>query len=552
LLGTGLASVSTVSAYSTSPTATGPASDGVPFVTRYAQRAMVSSVDNLATAAGVQMLWRGGSAVDAALAANAVLTVVLPNQCGLGGDLFALVHDDAGTPVALNASGRSGSGADPATLRAQGLSRIPPRDHVASVPVPGCVDGWVELHRRFARLGLEEILEPARRYADQGFPAPPYLAQAVPKVATSAAGPELAPNGRLAPGEVIRRPGVARLLAAIASDGRQGFYEGEFGEALVALGKGEFTEDDLRRGEARWVEPLSARLWGRDVWTAPPNSQGYLVLCAGWIAERLELPSDPADALWAHLLVEAMRQAAYDRPEVLHEDADGPALLSPERLEPRLAGISRTGVSGVPDPVSPGGTTYLCAVDDDGMSVSLIQSNGMSFGSHLVLGDTGVFLHNRGIGFSLDEGHPAEYGPGRRPPHTLAPVLVTEPSGTLHAVLGTRGGDSQPQVLLQLLTRLLLHDQDPASALAAGRWVLRGAEDDTSFNTWGFQGSVRVALEGQVPQSWASALTGLGHRVEIEPPYDHPFGHAQMIVAGRGRLAGAADPRSLSGAAGGF
>ena len=287
-------------------------------------------------------------------------------------------------------------------------------------------------------------------------------------------------------------------------------------------------------------------------WTAPPNSQGYLALSAGWIAERLDLPKDPAHPLWAHLLVEASRQAAYDRPEVLHERADGRALLAPERLEPRLAAVSRTGTADVADPSMPGGTTYLCTVDDDGMSVSLIQSNGMSFGSHLVVGKTGVFLHNRGLGFSLEEGHPAEYRAGRRPPHTLAPILVTNPDGGLHAALGTRGGDSQPQVLLQLLTRLLFHGQDPGTALAAGRWVLRGAEDDTSFNTWGYHGSVRVALEGQVPGSWAEALRDLGHRVELEPPYDHPFGHAQVIVAERGRLTGAADPRALSGTVGGF
>ena len=541
-----------MSTYSSSPTATGPVLAGTPFVSRYARRAMVSSVDNLATEAGVAMLRRGGSAVDAALAANAVLAVVLPNQCGLGGDLFAIVHRDPEKPVAINASGRAGSGADPDALRAEGFTRMPSRGNVASVPVPGCVDGWVELHRRFARLGLEEVLEPARRYADDGFPAPPYLTEAVPKVVTTSAGPELAPGGNLGPGDVIHRPGVGRLLAGIASGGRRAFYEGEFGESLIDLGAGQYTEDDLRRTQAQWVDPLSVRLWGRDVWTAPPNSQGYLALSAGWIAERLDLPSDPTDPLWAHLLVEAARQAAYDRPEVLHEGADGRDLLAPDRLEPRLAAVSRTGTADVADPSMPGGTTYLCTVDDDGMSVSLIQSNAQSFGSHLVVGDTGVFLHNRGIGFSLEEGHPAEYRPGRRPPHTLAPILVTNPDGGLHAALGTRGGDSQPQVLLQLLTRLLFHGQDPAAAVAAGRWVLRGAEDDTSFNTWGYHGSVRVALEGQVPGSWAEALRDLGHRVELEPPYDHPFGHAQVIVAERARLTGAADPRALSGTVGGF
>lgn len=530
----------------------GPAPAGVPFTTRYTRRAMVNTVDNIASEAGVQMLRHGGNAVDAALAANAVLAVVLPNQCGLGGDLFALVHRDREAPAVLNASGRMGSGSDAGALRTDGHARVPARGDIRSVPVPGCVDGWVELHRRFARLSLEQIVEPARRYAEDGFPASPYLAQAAPKVADTAAGYELAPGGRMAPGQVIRRPGLARLLAGIATAGRHDFYEGEFGEGLIDLGAGLYTEDDLRRCQADWVEPLSVRLWDRDVWTVPPNGQGYLALSAAWMTERLDPPHDPDDPQWAHLLIEASRQAAYDRPVALHENADAAALLSPDRLEPRLANVTRTGTADLADSYLPGGTTYLCTADEDGMAVSLSQSNAMSFGSHLVVGDTGVFLHNRGIGFSLDAGHPAAYGPGRRPPHTLAPLLVTNTDGGLHTVLGTRGGDSQPQVLLQLVTRLLLHEQDPAGALAAGRWVLRGMGDDTSFDTWGYGGAVRTALEDQVPDSWPDALRRLGHRVETEPPYGHPFGHAQVISAEDGRLAGAADPRSLSGAVAGF
>jgi gamma-glutamyltranspeptidase/glutathione hydrolase len=541
----------TCSTLANSIAVTGRVPDGVPFVTRYARSAMVGSVDNLATEAGVEMLRRGGNAVDAALAANAVLTVVLPNQCGLGGDLFALVHQNQNTPVALNASGRTGSGADPTVLRAAGKTRMPPLGDIASVPIPGCVDGWAQLHQRFSKLSLTEILEPARRYADEGFPASPFLVQSVSKISNTAVGSELAPDGTLGPGQVIRRPGMARLLAGIASGGRASFYEGEFGRGLMRMGKGLYTEEDLARVQAEWVRPLSMRLWGRDVWTAPPNSQGYLLLSAGWIAERLDLPT-PTNPLWAHLLIEAARQAAYDRPEVLHERADADSLLSSTRLQPRLSAISRTGVADLTDRYMEGGTTYLCAVDGEGMSVSLIQSNAMSFGSRLVVEGTGVFLQNRGIGFSLEEGHPAEYGPDRRPPHTLSPVLITNPDHSLHGVLGLRGGDSQPQVLLQLLVRLLKHGQDPAEAMTAGRWILRGANDATSFNTWGYRGSVRSALEGQVPQTWPDKLRRLGHKVEVDPPYDHAFGHAQIILSDGERLAGATDPRSLSGSIGGY
>src|SRR5699024_3655807 len=337
----------------------------MPFTTRDTPRAMGSTVDHLATEAGVQMLRRGGEAVDAALAANAVLPVVLANQCGLGGDLFALVHTDQGPPFALNASGRTGSGADAATLRAEAHTTMPFHKDVRTATVPGCVDGWTELHQRFAGLSLAEILEPARRYAVEGFPAAPYLVRALRDIADTPVGRELAPNGQPCPGELLRRPGAGRLLAAIATDGRRGFYEGEFGEGLLAMGAGLFTEEDLRRPQSEWVDPLCVRAWDRDIWTAPPNSQGYLALSAAWMAERLDLPSDTSDPQWPHLLIEATRQAAHDRPEVLHEGADGAALVSAPRLEPRLAKISRSCTADLVEHQMPGGTTHLCVVDAD-------------------------------------------------------------------------------------------------------------------------------------------------------------------------------------------
>jgi gamma-glutamyltranspeptidase/glutathione hydrolase len=524
----------------------------VPFVSRYAPRAMVSTVDNLATEAGLLMLRRGGNAVDAAIAANAVITVTLPNQCGVGGDLFALVHQGDGPPTVLNASGRSGSGADPGPLRDAGHEVMPHRGDVRSSTIPGCVDGWIALHERFSRLSLSELLEPAIRYAVDGFPASRYLAQAVVGLEPSYARDEVAPGGTVRAGQMIRRPGAGRALAAVASGERKAFYEGEFGEGLIALGAGLFTEDDLQQPNADWVTPAVMRVWDHDLWTPPPNSQGYLTLSAAWMAERLDLPTDAEDPLWAHLLIEAARHAAHDRTEVLHEGTDAAQLLAPDRLLPRIANISRTGTADLQEEHRTGGTTHLCVVDDQGMAVSLIQSNSMSFGSRLTVGDTGVWLQNRGFAFSLVEGHPAEYAPGRRPPHTLSPLLVTNTDGSLHSVLGTRGGDSQPQILLQLITRLLVGKEEPATALAAGRWVLRGKHDESAFNTWGYQGSVRVAVEGQAPPSWVDGLSRLGHRVEPAGDFSHAFGHAQIIVSEHGRLAGAADPRALAEAVAGF
>lgn len=524
----------------------------MPIVSRRTVTAMVASVDNLATEAGVEMLRHGGSAADAAIAANAVLAVTLPNQCGLGGDLFAIVSRAGEKPVVLNASGRSGSGADPDALRAEGYSAMPARRDVRTSTVPGCVDGWIALHERYGRLSLAELVAPAVQYARFGFPASPYLTRALNGLEDVDVAEEFGADAPISVGSRLRRPHLARVLECVARDGRESFYAGEFGESLLAMGQGYYTADDLKAGQANWVEPLFMRLWNYDVWSSPPNSQGYLTLSAAWLAQEVGLPKDPNDPVWAHLLIESMRQAAYDRPSVLSEHVDGMELLSESRLRPRLAAISRERSADLRDSYGPGGTTYLCAVDGDRTSISFIQSNAMSFGSRLLVGNTGIFLQNRGIGFSLAKGNAAELAPRSRPPHTLSPLLVTNAAHEAKFVLGTRGGDSQPQILLQLLARVLVGGEDPAEALAAGRWLLRGAADETSFNTWGFRGSVRVALEGQAPVKWARGLSALGHRVEAEEAYSHPFGHAQVIALEQSGLIGAADPRALAESVGGF
>jgi gamma-glutamyltranspeptidase/glutathione hydrolase len=523
-----------------------------PFPTLYASGGMVCAVDHLAASAGVAMLRAGGSAADAAVATSAVLAVTTQHMCGMGGDLFAVVHTGDGPPVALNASGRAGSGADPARLRAEGNERMPFLGDIRTVPVPGCVDGWLALHARFGRLSLAEVLEPARAYAADGFPVAATLAAAAQRLGPVDHAEDFTAGGPLHPGDIVRRQGVARTLAAIAAGGRDAFYRGEFGEGLLALGQGEFTEDDLARSQADWVDPLSVDAWDHRVWTTPPNSQGYLTLAGAWIAEKLDLPGDPADPLWAHLTVEAARQAAYDRAAVLHDRADGAALLDPKRLEPRLLAIDPDGAAPLGDEYAEGGTIHLAAVDRDRMGVSLIQSNAANFGSLLVVPEVRIFLHNRGIGFSLVEGHPAEYGPGRRPPHTLSPALVTRPDGTLRHVIGTMGGDSQPQILLQLLARLLATRQSPGTAIAAGRWALAAQAPGTGFDTWNEGGRVRVQIEGHAPRPWDEGLRQRGHNVWRTDPFSHAFGHAHVIAVDGDQLAAASDPRTRAGAAAGY
>jgi gamma-glutamyltranspeptidase/glutathione hydrolase len=508
---------------------------------------MVASADQLATQAGLAILALGGNAVDAAIATNAAIAVTGPHLCGMGGDLFALVHH-RGEVFSLNASGRAGSGASAGALRAEGHGTMPFRHDIRTVTVPGCVDGWAALHARFGSLPMATLLAPAIALAEDGFPASPLLVGSAAMVDPLARETlfELCSQARR-PGERVVRPGVARALRAIADGGRDAYYRGEFGDGLLRLGDGWFTDDDLAANRAEWVTPLRAAAFGVDLWTIPPNSQGYLTLGGALVASGLPLPGDPDSEHWAHLLVEAAKVAGHDRPAVLHEHADGDALL--QVIRDRAGTLDQERASSLGVNGTDGDTTYLCTTDSDGMGVSLIQSNASGFGSWVVEPNTNINLHNRGLGFSLQPGHPAELRPGARPPHTLSPALATRGSD-LAAVFGTMGGDGQPQILLQIAARLFHHGQSPAAAIHAGRWVLRGPV--TGFDTWTSQSGPVLMIEGNAPSDWVTALAARGHHTEALPPYDSNFGHAHAIVRDEhGFWSGAADPRTRVGSVAG-
>lgn len=509
---------------------------------------MVCSVDHLASSAGVAVLRAGGNAVDAAVATSAVLAVTTQHMCGMGGDLFALVHRAGDAPLALCAAGRAGSGASSAALRADGHTSVPLVGDVRAATVPGCVDGWVALHERGARLELAALLAPAVALARNGFPASPILARAIPAVAHLDGADDYRREGGVRTGDLIRRPDVATILEAIGVGGREAFYGGSFGRGLVAVGDGLFTPDDLAVSQADWVEPLGLRAWGHQLWTVPPPSQGYLALAGACIAEGLPLPGSSEDPVWAHLLVEAARWAGHDRPSVLFDGADGDALLARDELDRRRAAIHPDRRTSPGVATAGGGTIYLCTADGEGGAVSLIQSNASGWGCHIVVPGTGIFLHDRGLGFSLEPGHPAELAPGRRPPHTLSPALVTHGDGRLAHVVGTMGGDMQPQVVLQLLARLLHGGESPGAAVSAPRWVLGNG----GFSTWTGEGQDHVSLEDGAPETWADGLRARDHEVQWLPPTAN-VGHAHVISrSDDGVLGGAADPRALTGAATGF
>jgi gamma-glutamyltranspeptidase/glutathione hydrolase len=490
----------------------------------------------------------GGNAVDAAIATNAAIAVTCPHLCGLGGDLFALVHVD-GEVFALNSTGRAAAGADAAAMRAEGHTEMPFRLDIRAVTVPGCVDGWMALHERFGTLPMDVLLEPAIALAAAGFAASPLLVGAAARTDEGASANLVELISQLTrPGARVRRVGVARTLEAIAAGGRAAFYEGEFGAGLKTLGNGFYADADLTAPIAEWVTPLTTQAFGVDLWTIPPNSQGYLTLGASALASQLDLPADPTDPLFAHLLIEAATAAGFDRPDALSHTADGDELL--RRIAGRLELIDTERASDRWAPARDGDTTYLCTVDGNGMGVSLIQSNAAGFGSGLVEQSTGINLHNRGLGFNLLEGHPAELKPGHRPPHTLCPAMATT-DGSLRAVFGTMGGDAQPQILLQVAARLFHYGQSPAAAIDAGRWALQGPS--TGFDTWTSGQAPSVAIEGQAPDDWMSELARRGHKVELRPSYDSGFGHAHAIVIdAEGFRAAAADPRTMVGTAAGI
>lgn len=495
----------------------------------------------LSASAALEIMRSGGNAVDGAIAANAVQGVVAPETCGVGGDLFALVHTPGNrSPRCLNASGRAGSGADASVLRRRGHTVMPLRGP-EPVTVPGCVDGWYALSGRFGSLPLSAVLAPAMRLATEGFPASRELAATWTRHAsllkTQASAPPMFPGGRPpTTGQRITRPYLADTLAAIVS-GRDRFYLDRIGPGVTEATGGAITREDMEEDQAEWVTPLSMHVLGRTAWTTPPNSQGYLTLATLSIFERLDLTDDPVDPAYWHGLIEAYRSVAWERDLLLADPKTG--VPGTELLDPGLLGRRAARI----DPLrarewgrlasAVGGTAYMCTVDSQGMGVSLIQSNFHGIGSGLSAGRTGVWLQNRGAGFSLVPDHPNELKPGRRPLHTLSPTVWTD-NDRLVLVLGTRGGHQQPQLLAQVAAHLYHAALDPASAQLVPRWTIGDLN----------AARPEVMVENRLDRSTTDALRTRGHRVTISGPWMADWGPVSAIRIGADGLREAvADPR---------
>jgi gamma-glutamyltranspeptidase / glutathione hydrolase len=558
------------------PEAAGPASlhrntarDTAPAPARLVRGAggAVVAPHHLATAAGLAVLAAGGHAVDAAIATSAVLGVVMPNGCGLGGDAFWLVWDEAaGEQVALNGSGRAPAAVSADALRSRGLDRIPLRGPL-SVTVPGAVRSWADAHRRWGRLSRVAILAAAIEHADAGFPAWDGLIRAVEE--TDASLPAAAwargfrqiwrPAGRpWLRGEAIRLPALAATIRTLADDGFDAFYDGALGEriagALAAAG-GPHGPKDLREHQSTWETPLSIAYRGVRVTTHPPNSSGILALEILNVLERFAPPAGAtcgargwAAATWLHLQIEAAKLVYADRDATLTDPAfrDVPVaeLLSKDRAAALAARIDPRRADPAPTPVRTlvGGTAYLGVVDADGNAVSLIQSNAAGFGSGVLDVVTGVHFQDRGASFSLDPTHPNVIAPRKRTAHTLLPgMLFRGGERSPWVVGGSMGGDIQPQIHAGLVSALVDGGADLATAIAAPRVTV--APDG-----W-LAPPVAVRCDGALGPGVEAALRELGHDLRLVP-YDGSLGqeHAIELVDGgpahRGSLAATTDPRS--------
>ena len=525
---------------------------------------------HLATAAGLHVLRSGGSAVDAAIATNAVLGVVMPSGCGIGGDAFWLIWEAGeARQHALNGSGRSAAAADAAALRASGITTLPRRGPL-SITVPGAVRSWGDAHRRFGRLTRDEVLAPAVELARAGFPASDGFIGAVettfPLVAEEL-GPDAGfasvyrPHGRpWRPGERVRLPALADTLETLARDGFDAFYDGDLGErqarALTAVGS-PIRFEDLREHTSTWGEPIAIDYRGVRVTTHPPNSSGMVALELLGLLEQFEPPGAASfgpegvtDARWIHLNLEAAKIAMADRDAYLTDPAarDVPVatLLDRDRLATQAAGIDLTRASRPAAATNPrgGGTIFLATVDADGNAVSLIESNYMGFGSGVVDPATGIHYQNRGSYFSLEPDHPNVLEPRKRTLHTLLPgMLFRDGQSGPWIVAGAMGGDAQPQVHAQFVSAVVDGRLDVRTAIAAPRFYIEPADH--------FAPPTSVFLEPRHAAGIDDALRALGHELVPTAPFDSNLGHEHAIElvdggpgAPDGSVAAATDPRS--------
>lgn len=497
----------------------------------------VAASQPLAVACGLEVLRKGGNAIDAAVATAAGLNVTEPGSTGLGGDAFCLIYDAKTKQVfAMNASGHSAASLSLERLAKEGIARLPDR-HPYNVTVPGACAGWCDAVEKYGKLSMAQVLEPAIRLAEEGFPVAPLTAhswQVAAKniLAHSHNGLEITINGR-GPnaGEIFRNPGLAKTMRIISEGGRKAFYEGQPADAIVsslAEAGGLLTHADLAAHATSWVDPISIDYHGIRVWECPPNGQGIAALMALNIMKGFDLQAlDALSPERLHLMIEAMRLAFADArryvtdPELVHVPVE--ALLSDGYSDQRRAMIDPLKASacfGYGDPNYKSDTVYLSAADAEGNACSFINSTYMGFGSGIVPKGFGFSLQNRGANFNLDPEHPNALAPGKRPYHTIIPAMATyADSGDLYASYGVMGGFMQPQGHMQVTIGMVDDQLDPQAALDRPRFCIQ------PNNPQGL-----IQLEEGIPVKTMAALAEKGHPVVPVSGYARAtFGRGQII-----------------------
>ncbi|MBR9791773.1 MAG: gamma-glutamyltransferase [Gammaproteobacteria bacterium] len=501
---------------------------GKPFASRsevIAREGMVATSQPLATQVGLDILKQGGSAIDAAIAANAMLGLVEPTGSGIGGDLFAIVWDAESKQLyGLNASGRSPKSLTTEIFSAAGLTKIPSFGPLP-VSVPGAVDGWFELHNRFGRLPMTSLLSPAIRYARNGFPVSELVAYYwqmnvdrighYPGFATT-----FMPGGKVPQkGDMFKNPGLAATYEKIATGGRDAFYKGDIARVIAAYMKeqgGYLSYEDLAAHTSDWVTPVSANYRGYDVWELPPNGQGIAALQILNILEQYDIEGmgwDSAD--YIHTFVEAKKLAFEDRAKYYADPAfnDIPVapLISKEYARERRKLIDPLKAANRYDAgVIDGDTVYLTVADSRGNLVSLIQSNYRGMGSGMTPPGLGFILQNRGELFTLEPGHSNEYKPGKRPFHTIIPAMVTR-NNKPWLSFGVMGGATQPQMHAQIIVNLIDFGMNLQEAGDAPRFIHSGSSSPTGAL---MKDGGSISLERGFSLSTERELLERGHKLE--------------------------------------
>ncbi len=540
---------------------------GKPFATRsevVARHGIAATSQPLATMVAIDVLKRGGSAIDAAIAANAVLGLMEPTGCGIGGDLFAIVWDAKTQKLyGLNGSGRSPASLTQDEFQRRGLTRIPSFG-VLPISVPGCVDGWFELHGRFGKLPMSELLAPAVQYAREGFPVSEVIAQGWRSGETVFADQPgfretfLIDGKAPKKGDIFQNHRLAKTLEKIGSHGRDEFYRGETARSIAAFVKehdGFLSYEDLASHQSEWIEPVSTNYRGYDVWELPPNGQGIAALQMLNVLEAFDLKAKGfGSADHVHLFVEAKKLAFEDRARLYADSAfakvptatlisKGYAAERRQLLDEQKAATSYP--VGLPSAVEEGDTIYLTVADKDHNMISLIQSNYRGFGSGVCPADLGFSLQDRGEMFDLTPGRFNSYAPGKRPFHTIIPAFVTK-QGKPFLSFGVMGGATQPQGHVQILMNIIDFEMNIQEAGDAPRILHSGSSEPTGEQM--LEGGT-VALERGFSDDVQAELKSRGHVFKAAPG---EFGGYQGIRydAARDIYFGASESRKDGMAAG--